>query len=91
MKKLTIVILLTDEMQSKMPDTVEITEDWGPVTIVDNLGFPITTGKHCIIECTQEIFDKWYQSCDMFVIGHGIPQFQEFDVHKNKKDQNEKS
>lgn len=77
------VILLTDEMKTKMPADVKIVHSQGIVNIVDDNGVWMETGDHCIVECTQEALDKWYKECKTFIFGKGSPQIQDFEVHTN--------
>lgn len=78
---MNVLLLLTSEMRSKMPTSVDIKLNWGSVSICDDNGRFIAEGDHIFAHVEEETLKDWIQKCDIFVFGVGSsPMMQEFKV-----------
>ena len=74
-----LVLLLTDELKKTKPESVKITENYGPVHVrFDH--HPSMVGDHCILEGTKDDVVNWLLPYDGVAVGKGSPMFQEFEI-----------
>ena len=73
-----IDLLLTPEIQEKMPSTTKIVENYGKITCVFE-DFDLE-GLHVVLEDSLENFKQWLKEFDGIAIGNGNPISQKFRI-----------
>lgn len=73
-----IDLLLTPEIQEKMPSSARIVENYGKITCIFD-DFKLE-GLHVIIKDSPENFKEWLKEFDGIAVGNGNPIMQEFTI-----------
>ena len=80
-----IALLLTPDL-GKVPDGIEIEENFGLTTIITTSHLDWITGDHVILSGDQEAFIKWLSPFPAIWLGRGSPQLEHFEVAHIKEE-----
>ncbi len=71
-------LLLTPDILEAKPESVEITNEWGDLTVIfdDFLKY----GLHCFVEGTQKDIINWLHEFDGVAVGNGSPMTETFNI-----------
>lgn len=86
-----VVLLITDKMAACQPKEITFLENWGSVSICDDNGNFLAEGTHCYIRADEAVIKKWANACSEFIVGQGSPMMQQFIVHRNDQERNQKT
>ena len=82
-------ILLTSEIMSAMPDTIEVLINYGRISVMFPINIPATEvgeatltmhGDNAVVEGSEEDVINWLKQFNGIPIGSGVPQFEDFSI-----------
>jgi hypothetical protein len=74
--------LLVSEEMEPIPEDITVIQDYGEVSLVSD-GFPLEmyrSGKHMVVEGSEDDVRAWLGSFDGVWIGDGPPMLQKFQI-----------
>lgn len=69
--------MLVQHKHYPIPETMKIVDNYGTLTVRLESG-KFVSGRHCVLEGTEENIKAWLQPHGSFLLGEGSPMLQQF-------------